>query len=145
MGTRPRPLRDRFGVFLVKKSNVFFRVAFQKTKKNLGSPAKAGLFVFYFPALCISYGMENKKENNSGVTVTVTGQALLVVTGATAVEGVTDSQVTVALPRGKFTARGKNLKVKGFMEDRGELTVMGEISNFSFAAPKTPFIKRMFR
>lgn len=89
--------------------------------------------------------MENKKENNSGVTVTVTGQTQLTVTGATAVEGVTDSQVTVGLPRGKFTARGKNLKVKGFMEERGELTVTGEISDFSFTAPKTPLIKRMFR
>lgn len=89
--------------------------------------------------------MENKKENNSGVIVTVTGQTLLVITGATAVEGVTDSQVTVGLPRGKFSVRGKNLKVKGFMEERGELTVTGEISDFSFAAPKTPFMKRIFK
>ena len=89
--------------------------------------------------------METKKENNLGVTVTVTGQSQLVLTGATAVEGVTDSQVTVALPQGKFTARGKNLKVKGFIEDRGELTVTGELLDFSFSAPKTPFIKRMFR
>ncbi|MBE7091132.1 MAG: hypothetical protein E7363_04365 [Clostridiales bacterium] len=89
--------------------------------------------------------MENKKENNSGVTVTVTGQSQLVLTGATAVEGVTDSAVTVALPQGKFTAKGKNLKVKGFIEEKGELTVTGHLTDFAFARPKTSFIKRMFR
>ncbi len=89
--------------------------------------------------------MENKKESNSGVTVTVTGQSQLVLTGATAVEGVTDSAVTAALPQGKFTARGKNLRVKGFIEERGELTVTGDFTDFAFAAPKAPLIKRMFR
>ncbi len=89
--------------------------------------------------------MENKKENNLGVTVTVTGQTRLVLTGATAVEGVTENAVTATLPAGKFTVRGKGLKVLGFSEMGGELTVAGELCDFSFSGRKTSFIKKVFQ
>ena len=86
-----------------------------------------------------------KKETNARVTFTVQGQTRLVLTGATAVLGVGETFVTAALPNGSFTARGKNLKVVGFLEESGELTVMGDFTDFAFAGRKTPLLKRLFR
>ena len=72
----------------------------------------------------------------------------LFATGVSEVEGFDEETVTLMLSDRKMIVRGKALRVLGFLQESGELTLEGEVESVSYPmglSRKAGFLKKLLR
>lgn len=92
--------------------------------------------------------MSQAEKRDIPHSLTLDSRQKLKATGVLDVEGFDENSVSAMLSDRMLTVRGKHLKVMGFSEESGELSVEGEIESLSYAARlsrKAGLLARVFK
>ena len=85
------------------------------------------------------------KQDNGNTLFTVAGQRKLTLSGATSVDGFSDTEITISLPDGRLIVAGERLKIINFSEENGSFTAEGKILSVRFAGRKQSLLKRLVK
>ncbi len=90
-------------------------------------------------------GNEERKETNDFVTLSLTGQKRISLTGVKKVDEFTAESIVLTLPDGRLFLSGKDLKVIDFSEKDGTFSAAGLVENIRFGTKKVSLMKRIFK
>ncbi|MBQ1942850.1 MAG: YabP/YqfC family sporulation protein [Clostridia bacterium] len=88
---------------------------------------------------------QQQKTDNGNTLLTVAGQRRITLSGATSVDGFSETEISLSLPDGKLTVLGEHLKILSFNEENGSFTAEGKVLSVRYAGRKQPLLKKLIK